>query len=53
MKTLFALLTGAVLGTATALWLAARSFRDEPPTEAAGTSDITPRATPVTEEASA
>lgn len=53
MKTLFALLIGAVLGTATALWLAARSFQDQPPAEATSTSDVVPRATPVTEEASA
>ncbi len=41
MKTLFALMTGAVVGTITALWLAARHERDHP-TAAVATSEVVP-----------
>lgn len=50
MKTLFALFTGVVLGTATALWLAARRAGEQPPA-APPTSSAVPTTTPVSEEA--
>ena len=61
MKTLLALLTGAVLGTVAALWMAARGLRNQPalesPAPTTGTPAIEPSAasedTPTTEEAPA
>ena len=51
MKTLFALLTGAVLGTGVALWLAARASGDDAAAPAHSPNDAVPSEAAVSEEA--